>query len=97
MLNKDVLSPKLFGLHIDELGAYMDEINGDSPCLFNTMVAILFYVDDVVMKVNRYESLDGNLKKEAVVDITCWELQSHLFKLQCFLLSCMTLTFGKAT
>ena len=39
----------LFGLYIYELDTYLDEIDGDSPCLFNTVVAILLYVDDVVM------------------------------------------------
>ena len=50
MLNKDVPSlPPLFGLYTDELETYLDKINGDSLCLFNTMVAILLYVDDVVL------------------------------------------------
>jgi hypothetical protein len=39
----------LFGLYIDELETYLDEINGDSPCLFNTMVAMFLYVDNVVL------------------------------------------------
>ena len=43
------LSPILFGLYIDELETYLDEISGDSPCLFNTMVAILLNVDNVVL------------------------------------------------
>ena len=43
------LSPTLFGVYIDELETYLDKINGDSPCLFDTMVATLLYVNDVVM------------------------------------------------
>ena len=43
------LSPTLFGLYVDKLETYLDEINRESPCLFNTMVAILLYVDDVVL------------------------------------------------
>ena len=42
-------SPTSFGLYIDELETYLDEIDGDSPCLFNTMIAILFYVDNVAL------------------------------------------------
>ena len=38
----------LFGLYNDELETYLDEIDRDSPCLFNTLVAILLYVDTVV-------------------------------------------------
>ena len=50
MLDIDVkqecpLSPTLFGLYIDELEAYLDKIDRDSPCLFNTMVAILLYAN----------------------------------------------------
>ena len=43
------LYPTLFHLYIDELGTYSVKINGDSLCLFSTMVAILLYVDDVVL------------------------------------------------
>ena len=39
----------LFSLHIDDLETYLDEIDGDSPCLFNMVVVILLYVEDVVM------------------------------------------------
>jgi hypothetical protein len=39
------LSPTLFVMYIDELETYLDKI--DSP--FNTMLTILFYVDDVVV------------------------------------------------
>ena len=28
----------------------------------------------------KYESLDGTLRKETVVGVTCWELKAHLFK-----------------
>ena len=34
------LSSTLFGLYIDQLETYLDEINKDFPCLFNTVVAI---------------------------------------------------------
>ena len=37
-----ILFPTLIGLYIDEVETYLDEINGDSPCLLNTMVAIFF-------------------------------------------------------
>ena len=43
------LSPTLFDLYTDELETYLDEIDRDSPCLFNIIVAILFYVDNVVL------------------------------------------------
>ena len=43
------LSPTLFVLYIDELETYLDEIDGDSLCLFYTVVAILLSADDVVM------------------------------------------------
>ena len=39
----------LFNLYIDELETYLDEISGDSLCLFNLVVAIILYVDDVVL------------------------------------------------
>ena len=35
--------------YIHKLKTYLDEIDRDSLCLFNTMVAILLYVDDVVL------------------------------------------------
>jgi hypothetical protein len=43
------LSLTLFGLYIDELETYLDEIDGDSMCLFTKVVAILLYVDNVVL------------------------------------------------
>ena len=36
----------MFGSYIDELETYLDEIDKVSLCLFNTVVAILLYVDD---------------------------------------------------
>ena len=42
-------SPTLFGLYIDELETNLDGIDGDSPCLFHIVVAILLYVDNVVL------------------------------------------------
>jgi hypothetical protein len=42
------LSPTLFGMYIDELEKYVDEINGDSMCLFDSVVTILLYANDVV-------------------------------------------------
>ena len=49
-LKNDVHSlPPLFDLYTDEFEIYLDEINGDSMCLFNTMVTIPLYVDNVVM------------------------------------------------
>ena len=41
--------PTLFGMYIDELEKYLDEINGGSMCLFDMVVAILLYVNDVVL------------------------------------------------
>jgi hypothetical protein len=43
------LSPTLFGLYIDELETCLDKIDKDFLCLFNMVVVILLYVDDVVM------------------------------------------------
>ena len=42
------LSPTLFNLYDDELETYLDEIYGNSLCLFNVMVVILLYVDDAI-------------------------------------------------
>ena len=44
-----LLSPTLFGLCIEEGETYLDKIDMDSPCLINTVVAILLYVDNVVL------------------------------------------------
>ena len=43
------LSHPLFNLYIDGLEKYLDEIEGCSPCLFDPMVDILLYIDNVVM------------------------------------------------
>ena len=43
------LSPTLFSLYIDELENYLEKIDGYSPCLFKTIVAILLYGDNVVL------------------------------------------------
>ena len=43
------LSPTPFGLYIDELETNLDKINKDTSCLFNIVVVILLYVDDVVL------------------------------------------------
>ena len=43
------LSLILFDMYIDELEKYLDEINGDSPCLFDMVVIIFLYADDVVL------------------------------------------------
>ena len=51
MLIKDVPSPTLFGLYIDELETYLDEIDKDSLCLCNTMVAILLCAKDVILLI----------------------------------------------
>ena len=39
----------IFDLYTDELETCLDEIDGESLCLVNTMVAILLYADDVVI------------------------------------------------
>ena len=57
------LSPTLFNLYIDELQTYLDEFNRDSPCLFNTVVAILLYVDVVVLLSRSSTSLQRLLNK----------------------------------
>ena len=54
-LNKDVPSPTLFNMYIDELEKYLDDIDGDSLCSFDMMVAILLCDDDVVVVF--YESV----------------------------------------
>lgn len=43
------LSLTLFSFYIDEHETYLDEIDGEAPCLFNTMLAILLYADDVAL------------------------------------------------
>lgn len=40
------LSPTLIILYNDELETYLDRINMDFPCLYNTFFAIALYVDD---------------------------------------------------
>jgi hypothetical protein len=57
------LSPTLFGLYVNELETYLDKIEGDSPCLFNTVVVILLYVDDVVLLSRSSASLQRLLNK----------------------------------
>lgn len=51
--NKDApflsVSPDVFRLYIDELEAYLHKIDGDFPCLFNTMITNLLYTKNVVM------------------------------------------------
>ena len=39
----------LFGLYIDELETYLDEIDKDFPCLLKIVVAIRHYIDSVVL------------------------------------------------
>ena len=56
-------SPALFGLYIDELETCLDKIDGDSPCLFNTMVAVLLYVEDVVLLCKSGACLQRHLNK----------------------------------
>lgn len=43
------LSPALFRLYIDELEPYLDMIDMGSSCVFNIMIAILLYANDVVL------------------------------------------------
>jgi hypothetical protein len=77
--------PTLFGLYIHELETYLNDINMDSLCLFNTVVAILLFADDVVLlsilganlqgplnKLYEYctsSSLEVNLAKTKIIDI----------------------------
>jgi hypothetical protein len=35
------LSPTIFYLYIDEVEIYLDEMDEDSPCLFDVVIAIL--------------------------------------------------------
>ena len=50
MLNKDVsIHPHYLACTFDELETHLDEIDMDSPCLFNIVVAIFLYVDGVVL------------------------------------------------
>ena len=42
------LCPTLFDVYIGELKTYLNKSNMGSLCLFNTMVAILLYVVDVL-------------------------------------------------
>ena len=58
------LSPTLFGFYIDEsLETYLNEIDGEAPCLYNTMLAILLYVDDVALLSEFGPSLQRLLSK----------------------------------
>ena len=55
--------PTLFILSMDELETYLDEINGGSLYLFNVVVAILLYADDVVMLLESRVSFQRLLNK----------------------------------
>ena len=88
MLNKDVPTPPpLFGLYIDELKTYLDEIDGDSPCLFNTLVAILLYVDDVVLLSKSTVGLQRLLNK-LYESCTSSSLGDSLFKTTFMIFGC---------
>ena len=71
------LFPTLFGLYIDELENSLDKIDGDSPCLFNTLVVILLYVDIVVLLSNSWTCLQRLLNK---LHEFCTSLEDNLFK-----------------
>ena len=53
------LSPTLFSLYIVEFETHLDEIDGDSLCLFNTMVAILLYADDLFYSLDQEQAYKG--------------------------------------
>lgn len=57
------LPPTLFGLCIDELETYLDEIDRGSLCLFSIVVAIILYSDDVVMLLESRVGFQRILKK----------------------------------
>ena len=49
VLSKNVIfPPHLFGMYIDELENYVDEIDGDFVCTFDMVVTILLYANNVV-------------------------------------------------
>ena len=50
------LSPTQIILYIDEFETYLDEINGESPCLFKIVVTILLYANNVILYLNREEA-----------------------------------------
>ena len=56
------LSPTIFGLNIEELVTYLDEINGDSSCLSNMafffMLTKLFYSLD---QAQAYKTFEQNI------------------------------------
>ena len=47
--NKDASFLYYWSYNIDEFETYLDGIDGGSLCLFNTMVAILVYVDEAML------------------------------------------------
>ena len=49
----EVYATILFGLYIDEVETYLDEIDGDSLCLFNIVVVNFLYVDDDVVLLSK--------------------------------------------
>jgi hypothetical protein len=55
------LPPHIVGMCIDELEKYLDEVDGDSLCLLDMMVAILLYVDNVVLLSRSEASLQTTL------------------------------------
>ena len=67
----------LFGLYIDELETYLIAINEDSLCLFNTMVAIPLYSNNVVILSNFGASLQRLLNKPCEL-CTSYGLEVHI-------------------
>ena len=53
----------LFGLYIDELETYLDEVDWNPPCSFNMVVAIILYVDVVVLLSKSIPCLQKLLNK----------------------------------
>ena len=73
-----------FGLYIDELETYLDEIDGDSPCLLNAVVAILLHVDDIVLLSRLGASLQRLLNKPYEFCTSCLEVNLYKTKIMIF-------------
>jgi hypothetical protein len=54
------LSPTLFGIYIDKLQEWLEEVSCDDPTLIGIVIIILPYADDIVLIVRTPHNLESN-------------------------------------
>ena len=81
------LSPTLIGLYNDELETHLDEINGVSPCLFNTIIVILLNGNDVVL-LSRLGTSRQRLLSKLYEACNSSSLEVNLSKIKIMIFSC---------